>query len=497
MREESPEWWQLLKKLALVALVLHLVTAFFSEGFHRPDEHLGIMRWMGYKLNITPEKLLSWEWPVQIRPWAQPGLYYLIVKTMNALGMDNPFYLSTVLRVFSSMTGLLAQVLLAISFERFIVSKKWKKISLYFIFLLWYLPFFHARTTSENLSTNFFIYAFFIVTILTPKELLRNLTPSLELEKKGWKLNLGHCLLVGFFLGLSFIFRYQMAVMVFFFCLWFLVIGKLRISSLFFITASFFLTQGLSALVNYWGYGEWSFPPYNYYYQNIVVGMASGFGVDPWWKYLTKSITRGIPPLSLLFVIPIFWMILKRWRHLILWTILPFFVFHSMVGHKELRFIFGLGLFSPLAAILFLEHFEKKLPTPNWLVKLVIFQNAALLIFCAFRPAYSPIKFYKHLYYKEEVVNRITTLNLIRDQMFFYQKNDIKMTYQKDYQKAVDQIDHSVQWILTDQLAHVESLRQLSYCREDYLSYPEFVVELMKTYSKRSKVWGLYRCQKI
>ena len=62
------------KKVFTTCLVLgaffHLLAVFFSEGFHRPDEHLGIMRFIACKLGIfSTEELgkLSWEYPARKR----------------------------------------------------------------------------------------------------------------------------------------------------------------------------------------------------------------------------------------------------------------------------------------------------------------------------------------------------------------------------------------------------------------------------------------------
>ena len=52
---------QFFKYTLIISLFFHILAIIFSDGFHRPDEHLGIMRWMSFKLGLMDDKILSWN----------------------------------------------------------------------------------------------------------------------------------------------------------------------------------------------------------------------------------------------------------------------------------------------------------------------------------------------------------------------------------------------------------------------------------------------------
>jgi len=54
-------------------------------------------------------------------------------------------------------------------------------------------------------------------------------------------------------------------------------------------------------------------------------------------------------------------------RHILTWTTLPFFIFHSLVGHKELRYLFPIVLPAALAFILAYAPAPGEVARPAWL----------------------------------------------------------------------------------------------------------------------------------
>lgn len=467
---QTPDWKETFKRVFYVSLFFHLVAAFFSEGFHRPDEHLGIMRFVAWKLGMITDSQahVSWEWDARIRPWLQPAIYYAILAPFKALGLVNPFHLATLLRFLNALLGQASLAILMLLSPFFISQEKVKKITLWTLALLWYVPFFHARGTSEHFSTSFFIFGL-----------------PFFLGEKSWK----NALLAGVFFGASFIFRYQMCVPVFFICLWQLFQKEKYITFLALITVSFFAINGLSSIVDYWGYGEWTFPPYQYLYWNIFEGKASSFGVDPWWKYFEKVITRGIPPISLPLFIGTLWFWWKKPLHLLTMISLPFFVVHSLIGHKEIRFLFGIGLFSPLLFGLFLEKFQNLLEWKKT-AKLIAGLAITLMIVSSVKVAYTPIGFYKDLYYSGLTPKVIYTSDVVRDPMWFYMREpfEFKLLDEIAFKEAIQKtpgLYFSNNHNLQDDLA--------KRCQVVHGTYPQWVLDLKPSFIKM-KYWGLYNC---
>lgn len=464
-----------LKKMIPVYIIFHLIAVFFSEGYHRPDEHLGIIRLVFFKLGLFPENELSWEFPAQIRPWLQPALYYNLTKIINLLGITDPFFIIFSFRLISSILGMHAYFL----FHRdFILKNSFnnttKNIATLFLVFMWFLPFFHARSSAENLGITFFLYGLVFLNRVRFR-----------------KLDLLEIFAVGSFFAISFIVRFQMGFMVFSTMIWYLVKKRIKILPWTLICILMGATIGLSVFIDYWGYGNYTFTPWNYYYQNIVNKMAAGFGVSPWYYYFTKTLTKGIPPISLFYIIPFFWIWIKKPMSLFTWVTLPYLIIHSIVGHKELRFIFALSAFIPWAIAIFYRqypHFPKKG------FKVLFSVNLIALLIASIKPAFSEISFYKYLWNQPEKIEKIYTLGVFRDQLKVYLKNPIEQIVTE--QSKINSISKDkVMWFLADKSNDRDYFDEKDNCHQEYLSYPKWLLnKSTKKYFKRSKVWALYRC---
>jgi phosphatidylinositol glycan class B len=84
---------------------------------------------------------------------------------------------------------------------------------------------------------------------------------------------------------------------------------------------------------------------------NLVHGKAAGFGTSPWWTVLVYFAVALIPPYSLLFLALFASVCWYGRRELLVWTVLPFVLLHTAIGHKEPRFFIpALYFIGPLLA---------------------------------------------------------------------------------------------------------------------------------------------------
>lgn len=463
-----------------LGVAFHLLSVIFSEGFHRPDEHLGIMRFVGFNLGVLNESqaLSSWEYPAKIRPWLQPMLYSWILTIPYKLGLENPFHLSFILRILSSILALWTSYRLFIAGEKFLKSEIGKLTLVLGLFALWFLPFFHARTSAENLSSSLFMWglALFIEKISSLSE---------ESEFSG---SLFDITLIGFLWGTSFIFRYQtiaLSLPILIWCL-FKISNKWKVIGL--GTLGFLLIQILSVPVDYIGYGEWTFPPYNYFYENIVNGKASQFGTDPFWYYITKGLSRGIPPVSVLILVSTLWFFFKKKMSLLTWSGLCFIIIHSMVSHKEIRFILPMASLFAFYMAFFTEKYHQKIP--RWVFIILLVTNFGALAFSSIKPAHNPIGFYKYMYESSEKIEVVFTKNVVRDQLFFYQKNQIEMIHFKEY----EELKGHQSWVLVDRLFEGRELEKKG-CSPKYSPFPRFIEDLFIKFEKNKRMWILLSCE--
>jgi phosphatidylinositol glycan class B len=473
------KWLGHFKKALFIGVLFHLLAIIFSDGFHRPDEHLGIMRFTGFKLGMlnSSQAFNSWEYPAQIRPWLQPFLYATIIAPVKALGLENPFTIATLLRAFSSLLGLIASLFIAFISYDFSKNDKTRLIALYSSFILWFIPFFHARTSAENLSSSLFTYAFIIIYLNRNAKVLSYLVS----------------ISTGFLFALSFITRYQASISIFFLCLWLLLIKKEKVTSLFIVTLTFFITLGASAFIDHSGYGTWTNPAYNYFYENIVNNKAAHFGVDPWWKYLTKSITKGIPPLSLFYFLATFYFWIKKPRHILTWVTLPFLILHSCIAHKELRFIFPILIYLPLLVSHFIDRYQLSLKR-YYLFKVLLTINCIALLIASLKPVYSPLSLYKFIYRQQgPKIETIYTTHNIRDQLHFYLRKNTKFVVLDD---SLPTVQDNL-WVMSDNKRDFDRYEAKENCVLAYSSYPAYLIRNYPSFFKRSKIFALYQCESL
>jgi len=159
------------------------------------------------------------------------------------------------------------------------------------------------------------------------------------------------------------------------------------------LVATAFAVQGLSAIFDRVGYGEWVWTVGNNFVQNVVHDRASGFGVDPWWAYF-RFVGETAPPLGILVVLLLGWMAWKRPRDPFTWTFVPMLIAHSFVPHKELRFLFPLAALLPWAVAQY--GATSSTPWRGWrrgVAALLFALNLAYLALFTFLPRRTEIAF--------------------------------------------------------------------------------------------------------
>lgn len=493
--EDNQSLW---RNLVIISGIIHLLAVIFSEGYHRPDEHLGVLNMMLYKLNIIPVEDLSWEFPVKIRSWFQPALYWIIAKAYYFTSFKNPFNLALILRLFSSLIGFFSLIQLSKIFIQEFEKTKYYRLGLGFLLLNPFLPFFHARTSTENLATSFAILGLFY--------LFQGGASKIETKSK-----FNFILISALMFSFSFTTRFQMGVMVAAILFWGLYSKSINGKVFCLVVSGIILFYIPQLALDSWGHGSWSYTPWNYLYQNIVLGKAKEFGVDPWYTYLTKSILRGYPPLSLLYVIPSLWMFWKYPKNLWTWTMAPFLIIHSIIAHKEIRFIFPMLPFVAFPLTIFLNDYEgtiQKIKTKfprlsSTIFKIIFTQGVIILFVSSLKPAFSPISYYRFLYGLPETPKEIITLGVFRDQLRLYVKHPIKEIPIEDRNLISEFLNNQPGplWFLTDKISDklifdgFSSDTSLKKCELRFSSYPLWILNLMQKYRPKDKTWLLFYCQ--
>jgi phosphatidylinositol glycan class B len=182
-----------------------------------------------------------------------------------------------------------------------------------------------------------------------------------------------------------------------------LFIDKSSFKSLLACFLGFALFFFLGVLFDYWLYSKWVSTFWNYLYQNMFLGKAASFGVEPWYWYFKQLFEQAIPPYSLLLLIGFFALLYQHPKNIITWSSFIFLMGHLLVAHKELRFLFPLSYFVPFIVLTGIG-FAQSLSTSksyqkvlNFFGKAFLVINPILLLVICIKPANEIGALYSHL----------------------------------------------------------------------------------------------------
>lgn len=450
--EETPLLlWARRSKFLLASAAVLLMTALFSKGFLHPDEHFQILELVNLKrsdsyINMS---IFNWDFFEKIRPWIQPFFYTYFLRPFEWL---SPFHQATLIRIFNGSLGLLA-------LHYFLKTiPKSKASHLLFVMLIWFVPFLLVRTNSESLSFSLFCFGYY-------------------LYSKGrfpWAM---------FLWGLMFLVRYQMAIMVMPIVIYGVVKRNISLKSFSLMIVALTFSLLLGVLIDYWGYEQWVLAPYNYFYQNLVLKKSSNFGVEPFYYYFTKPLVKGIPPLSL-FILFFGVKNLMRKKDFALGLGLLFFtLIHSLIPHKEIRFLMPVYL---IIALYSAQGFEEALK--RWWGKGLLLLSLLIMLKTSLTPAHSRLGLYEYAFnHHLESVQVFPRHKDFTFSMPFFMTKPISVTT-----KGEQFSGH----VLALKLDEFKVLTEKKDCQLLYSQYPSWIESVnYSNWLSRSSFYSFWSCE--
>ncbi|MFD1551567.1 hypothetical protein DNU06_03320 [Putridiphycobacter roseus] len=331
-------FWQTrpLISILILGLFFRLLAVVFSSGFAMQDDHFLIIEtpwaWShGYAYN----NWLPWDQDTAI-PKAQghslfyPTLHYLYFETCNFLGVENPKLQMLGVRLLHGLLSLLI-VLFSYKITLKLSNQKVANVVGISLALSWAMPFFGVRNLVEMVCIPPLLYGLWL------------------LIKRDFKANWKIYLLAGFWFGIAFSVRLQLAVfyVAFGFCLLLLKQWKGSIALFFGFLIGAFLSQGIIDWY-LWGYPFAELIEYINY--NSSDAMFDYGGTWQWYKYIIVLTFFSIP------IVGLFWLfgtitVAKKYFYLFI-PLLIFTLFHTMYPNQQERFIFPMiPIFVILGAI--------------------------------------------------------------------------------------------------------------------------------------------------
>ena len=348
--------------ISISALILFITCAITILGYYHADEHFQIIEFTGLKTGFTSSNSLTWEYAAQLRSSLQILFAYATLKFCDLIAITNPYYQLMVLKSISAIYAVIVINYFVNSTQHLFSNNRvfYRIIS----FSIWFIPIVSLRFSSETWGG--------ITTLLALSFFQKKYLNTNQNTNKVF-------FILGVLLGAAFLFRYQMIFMSIGLFFWLLLYKKEKITTLFRLILGGIFSVFVGILIDYWYYKELVFSFWNYFYGNIIKDIASSFGTSPWYYYLHQI--WNIPFFGLLIFISMLVFIYKKSNSVYLWIIVPFFVIHSLVAHKEFRFLFPLIYFMPFIIMVFYNYLQHLFFKKNRLINLLLMSLFVILNF--------------------------------------------------------------------------------------------------------------------
>jgi len=318
-----------------IAIVFYTITAFNSHGFYQGDAHYQIIEFANLKLGVNGVEDMPWEYHEQIRSSLQPSIAYVFLKIFGLLHIQNPYDIAFLFRLLSSGVYVWVVHYFIKQTRSEFKSKRYIKYYYFTSFFLYFIPYLSLQFSSENWSGMFFLLG--LAHYFNPKE--NDVKP----------------ILIGFVLGMSFLFRFQIAFGILVFFTWLLLVKKESYIFLGKLIIGLVATASLGVLLDCWYYGEFVLTSLDYFYLGIDISKISDFGVSPWNFYYYEIVDKSLYKLGFSIVIGCLIAVFIKPKSVFIWIVLSFVLFHSLIPHKELRFIFPIVSLLPIILVFSIE----------------------------------------------------------------------------------------------------------------------------------------------
>ena len=314
------------RNVFLIAVMVYLITAWNSSGFHSADEHFQIIAFAQWKLGELPVAHLPWEFAAEIRSSFQPWIAAATFKGAALIGLHAPFMQAFLLRAFTALLALFAmRRFVQVMLVRYPFAEQRAFILL--SYALWFIPFISVRFSSEGWSAIFLLRS--IAALLSPGIKTRNGAVA------------------GIYAGIAMLCRPPVALIILTLMAWSRFVRrdppKVMVNML--LAASGVLLVGL--LLDTAFYGHFAPTKWNYVTLGLVGDPTHRFDELPWYYYPPWIVKYAIPPIGVVILLAFILVLWKRPSHPIVWCALPCIVVHSIIAHKELRFLYPLAFLVP------------------------------------------------------------------------------------------------------------------------------------------------------
>jgi len=311
--------------------MIQLIVSITAIGFSNFDQHFSIIEFSQYQLGNENGAHYAFELRNQIRPTLQVYMFSGFYELCTTLGITDPYTQLLILRLITGILLFIAFNLVSLHYFR-----NDKRNIFYWVLLIlnfsWLFPYTRTLFNSEMFSGLCFF------TALAWYDAKKENAKPLAL------------FFLGFLFCLSFYFRFQMGLAILGFGIWLLFFEK-KYRHLPLLLMGFLVAFAINVFLDRNFYGNWVLTPYRYFYDNIIIDKASEFGTSSVLKYLgTLIAVISAPPFSIILFVFMLIGLFRNFKNPVFLSVLFFIFGHSLIGHKEERFLYPIFSALPLMA---------------------------------------------------------------------------------------------------------------------------------------------------
>jgi hypothetical protein len=308
-------WWPYIHGVAAIGLCLRLAVALFSDQIYYSDEIFQYLE-QAHRM-VFGYGYIPWEYRFGLRSLLLPIALSMPLRLLQVLQLDSPDIYIPLIKVSLCLLSL-SLIYGLYCLGRNAVSESVGRIAA-IIACFWYeLVVFAHKPTPECLATYLMVGALVCL-----------------VSRPNWQMALGLGVMGAGTVALRL--QYAPAVLVLSFAM--IVLWRSQRIQIVITTVAFVVTLSLVGYLDYLTWGIWFGSYYNYYVYNQIYDISSLFGRVFFLYYLGTLIlsSAGIFPISIVLAIRKRVPLLELWLGLLASILLV----HSLIPHKEYRFVFA------------------------------------------------------------------------------------------------------------------------------------------------------------
>lgn len=313
--------------------IVYLTAAWFGVGYHAEDEFQHVILVAEHLRGHVSVDALPLDFDARWRSALLPLTAAGIFAAGEALGIDDPFILTFLLRLFTAAFALWTMDRLA---RATTIPLRRENRSAYAVlsWFLWFVPVLQIRFTSE--AWGGLLFAQGLAVLLNGK------------PRNAW--------FIGAWWGLAVLCRPAAAILPLSALIWALVVKRIEVLRLIRIAGGASCAVLVGLLIDRAVYGELTITLWNYVRDALLGEESARFTPLPWYHYALFAVKYATPPVALLLVLSYATLLALNWRHPLVWLVGGFLIAHSVLPIKELRFLFPIA---PLMPWLLISAWDK------------------------------------------------------------------------------------------------------------------------------------------